>query len=59
MEETHTSPSIATDTAEYAEAMYKAVKGFFGRSEDGRKKQVTNVDFKMPLNVIVHGSWLR
>lgn len=67
LKETQTTPSTATDRAEYPEGMYKAVKSFWGEqvgaeSEDCKiacKEHVINVDFKMPLNLIVHRSWLK
>jgi len=56
---TQTTPSTATDTAEYPEGMYKAVKDFLGGQKIACKKHVINVYFKMPLNLIVHGSRLK
>lgn len=67
LKEIQTTPSIATDRAEYPEGMYKMIKSFWGEqveagSEDCKiacKEPVINVDFKMPLNLIVHTSQLK
>lgn len=67
LKETQTTPSIATDRAEYPEGVYKAIKSFWREqvepgSEDCKiacKEHVINVDFKMPLNLIVHRSQLK
>lgn len=65
LKETQTTPSIATDRAEYPEGMYKIIKSFWGveqveaGSEDWKnacKEHVINAEFKMPLNLIVHRS---
>lgn len=54
-------PSVVTDTAEYPEGMHKAVKSF---SEGWGLRRlpvrmVINVDFKMSLNLFVHGICLK
>lgn len=57
---TQRTPSIAIDTAEYPEGIYKAIKRFSGGGQKiACKKHVINVDFKRPLNLILYGSQLK